>query len=398
MPVDLRLEEAVVVITGAGSGIGRGIALAFAKRGSSVVVADIDGDAAGTVAEEIRITTGTASPATVDVSDEASVAALADRAFREFGRVSILCNNAGVSMRPFRTAWDATVSDFQWTMAVNFMGVVHGLRSFVPRMLTQPGHKHIVNTSSYAIFEDAPGHAPYAASKAAISKLSDATREELAQLGHDVGVTTLLPGTVPTAITTAERLRPTRDRSANRDGFVEFARAPRQRIYTVPRPSEDVGEMVVEAVLANSPLCLTHPIPTTSWPSPPGASNAEPALPSRSPMTEENNGITFEFADGTRRTVTFAPGQSIMQVAVNHDISGIVGECGGLISCATCHVHIDPAWTPRLTPSAEDEADLLAVVDDLRDNSRLGCQVTLTAELAGLSLSVPETGGDDQGC
>ncbi|MGW1547239.1 SDR family NAD(P)-dependent oxidoreductase [Streptomyces sp. NPDC002346] len=256
----LEWDGAVVVVTGAGGGIGRAIARSTAARGARVVVSDIEAVAAEGVAREIRDEGGAAIAVRADVSDQASVEALADRAFEEYGRVDVLCNNAGVTMRPFRAVWDASPADFKWMMDVNYFGVIHGLSAFVPRMRAQAGHKHIVNTSSMATLDEVPGHGMYTASKAAVDGISDVLRSELADQGDDFGVTVLYPGQVATRIATSERLRPEVDRSDARN-VKPYERRGALQAHQVAIEPDVVGEMVVHAIETNAPYCLTHPAP-----------------------------------------------------------------------------------------------------------------------------------------
>lgn len=101
--------------------------------------------------------------------------------------------------------------------------------------------------------------------------------------------------------------------------------------------------------------------------------------------------VTFIQPDGAFRDVTSEEGSSLMRAAVNNDVSGIVGDCGGSMSCATCHVYVDDAWTARVGPAGEDEQFMLEFVPDPRASSRLACQVRLEAGLDGLIVHVPET-------
>jgi NAD(P)-dependent dehydrogenase (short-subunit alcohol dehydrogenase family) len=147
-------------------------------------------------------------------------------------------------------------------LEVNYLGVVNGIISFVPRMRAQEGHKHMVNTASFTALDTAPGHAAYAASKAAVIALSDALRIELEDQGDDFGVTVIYAGAVPSRLATSERLRPAAERSDQRK--IEEYRSPRPTpFHYVPRPVEDIGPLVVDAVLAGKPACLTHRYPHT---------------------------------------------------------------------------------------------------------------------------------------
>jgi NAD(P)-dependent dehydrogenase (short-subunit alcohol dehydrogenase family) len=188
-----EVDGKVAVITGGGSGIGASLARACAAEGMRVVVADVNGDRAQTIAAELPNGTGVARA--VDVSDADQVQALADFAFDTFGAVHLLCNNAGVS--PVGRVWDYSDEDFRWLVGVNLFGVANGLRSFVPRMIEQ-GEGHIVNTGSGASFVSTPRLGPYCATKHAIVGLSEALRYELD--GTGIGVSVLVPAGVNTNI------------------------------------------------------------------------------------------------------------------------------------------------------------------------------------------------------
>lgn len=253
----LDLSAATAVVTGAGGGIGAGIARAFARRGTQIVVSDIEQEAADRVAAEIRAEGGKALALQADVTSLESMERLRDAAYEQFGSVQVLCNNAGVTLRPFRAIWEASAADFEWTMRVNYLGVVNGLLAFLPRMRAQGSRAHIVNTSSMVSLVSLPGHGPYAASKAAVDALSDLLREELADHGDDIGVTVVHPSNVPSRIATSDRLRVSEDPAALRS-VVPY---PYRRVRPVKNDPLDpamVGEMVVAAVLADLPYCLTH--------------------------------------------------------------------------------------------------------------------------------------------
>lgn len=253
----LDLAGAAAVITGAGGGIGEGIARAFAQRGARILVSDIEQDAVERVAEAIRAGGGEAWAKQADVTSLESMERLRDSAYERFGSVQVLCNNAGVTLRPFRAIWEASSADFEWTMRVNYLGVVNGLLAFVPRMRSQNSRAHIVNTSSMVSLVPLPGHAPYAASKAAVDALSDFLREELSDHGDNIGVTVVHPSNVPSRIATSDRLRTDTIPPGGRS-VVPY---PYRRIRPVKNEPLDplvVGEMVVTAVLENLPYCLTH--------------------------------------------------------------------------------------------------------------------------------------------
>jgi NAD(P)-dependent dehydrogenase (short-subunit alcohol dehydrogenase family) len=264
------------VITGGGSGIGRGIALSLARCGLNVVVADYDESAAIATASEISALGVEALAVATDVACRDDVVELAEEAYRRFGAVEILVNNAGVALRPYRATWDTSYPDYQWIIGVNLWGVIHGHDVFVPRMLDSPGEKHIVNTSSFATFYAVGGLAAYTASKHAVDGFSLCAAGELR--GRGIGLTILYPGNVSTSIGSAERLRPMTDQSENRtvtpysqylesgDGAddAKFAgrgpRDPSRPGYEAIDPGA-VGPMVVEAIRHNKLYCTTHPAP-----------------------------------------------------------------------------------------------------------------------------------------
>jgi NAD(P)-dependent dehydrogenase (short-subunit alcohol dehydrogenase family) len=205
----MRLEAGqVAVVTGAASGIGRGLAEAFLRRGLAVVAADVEDDALDQAVDEMTVAGGRVVRQVTDVRDPNALQRLASRTLGELGHVAVLCNNAGV-ITPRLPIWEQPAEDWRWSLDVNLLGVVNGIRAFVPHLIAQ-GSGHVVNTSSIAGLAPIPGggNAAYAASKHAVVGLSETLVEELATVGADVGVTVLCPGPVPTRIRNAERNRP----------------------------------------------------------------------------------------------------------------------------------------------------------------------------------------------
>jgi NAD(P)-dependent dehydrogenase (short-subunit alcohol dehydrogenase family) len=205
----MRLKAGqVAVVTGAASGIGRGLAEEFLRRGLAVVAADVEDRALGQAVDEMTAAGGPVVGQVTDVRDPDALQRLASRTLGELGHVDVLCNNAGV-ITPRLPVWEQPAEDWRWTLDVNLLGVVNGIRAFVPHLVAQ-GSGHVVNTSSIAGLAPVPGggNAAYAASKHAVVGLSEVLVEELATVGADVGVTVLCPGPVPTRIRDAERNRP----------------------------------------------------------------------------------------------------------------------------------------------------------------------------------------------
>ncbi len=199
------LEGKVAVITGAANGIGRALAIGFAAKGMQVVVADIDESAAKETAARIGVG---AVARRVDVSDAESVAALADGCFTEFGHVDLLVNNAGVFQGGL--CWERSTQDWEWAFGVNVFGIIHGIRSFVPRMIAQGTDGHVLNTASVAAFVSAPVSGPYVVSKCAALSLSECLAHDLAAVGSKIGASVLTPSSFDTGIAHTVGVRPER--------------------------------------------------------------------------------------------------------------------------------------------------------------------------------------------
>jgi len=164
-------REKVAVITGGASGIGLALARAFGREGASLVLADLDEAALRTAVADLQASGVPVLGVPVDVTDRASVASLAGQTLERFGRVDILCNNAGVAT--FGPIAMATAADWEFTMGVNFWGVVHGVEAFLPILLEQASGGHIVNTASMSGLIGMENLAVYCASKFAVVGLSE---------------------------------------------------------------------------------------------------------------------------------------------------------------------------------------------------------------------------------
>jgi NAD(P)-dependent dehydrogenase (short-subunit alcohol dehydrogenase family) len=198
---DLRGRTALV--TGAASGIGRATALALARAGADLVLADVDAGGLAGTAGEARALGRTVAAHTVDVADRRAMAALADAVHAERAAVDVLVNNAGVGLGGLFT--ETPLEDWDWVVGVNFWGVVHGCHFFVPPMMARGAGGHVVNVASAAGLLASPELAAYSTTKFAVVGLSEALREELRP--HGIGVTTVCPGLVNTPITRTARVR-----------------------------------------------------------------------------------------------------------------------------------------------------------------------------------------------
>jgi NAD(P)-dependent dehydrogenase (short-subunit alcohol dehydrogenase family) len=238
----------VAVVTGGGSGIGRALALAFAREGAHVVVADVaDHDARQTLAAIERLG-GQGIAVRTDVAERGDVLGLADRAFGEFGAVHVLCNNAGVVVHGGLEA--ATHEDWQWVMGVNLWGVIHGLEAFLPRMIAQGPGGHVLNTASMAGLIASQGLGVYNTTKYAVVGLSETLAKDLRP--HGIGVTVLCPMGVATRIRDAARNRPARLRAP------AAATAPEVELIGRTLAPEAVAEETLAAIRANELYVIPH--------------------------------------------------------------------------------------------------------------------------------------------
>lgn len=202
-----QLGNRVAVITGAASGIGFALAQAMAGQGMRLVLSDIEPSALQWARDQLVQQGATVAVQVTDVGDAAQVQALADLAYERFGAVNVLCNNAGVAASShFLPVWEVPLADWAWMLSVNLMGVVHGLRAFVPRMLAGGEEGHIVNTASTAGL--LAGSGPYSASKQGVVCLTEGLFHDLRARQAKLSASVLCPGYIRTAIAGAERNRP----------------------------------------------------------------------------------------------------------------------------------------------------------------------------------------------
>lgn len=232
----MKLANRVAVVTGAGGGIGRATALALARRGCHLALADIDGDAAALAAGEARRLGVRASHHRVDVADRAAVAALPEAVLAIHDRVDLLVNNAGVALGG--TFEQIAEDDFDWLMEVNFHGVVRMTRAFLPA-LRRSDDARIANLSSIYGIISPPGQSAYSASKFALRGFSNALRHELE--GTTVGVSVVHPGGVATSIARNARVP-----SGAPPHEIERGRAVAQRLLRMA--PEQAGEIIVRGI------------------------------------------------------------------------------------------------------------------------------------------------------
>ena len=249
----------VAVITGAASGIGYAMAERFGRDGMKVVLADVEAPALDRAVETLRHAGHDVIGVQTDVSRPESVEALAQQAMDAYGKVHVLANNAGVSggKGSYRAIlWEASLKDWQWITAVNYWGVVHGIRSFVPRMLEHGEEGHIINTSSQAGL--APGMGVYGATKHAVVSMSESLYRDFKKVNARLGVTCLCPTVVATALPAASRNRPMEYRDDPQLPVMTPEQQERVRalMATAIQPSV-VADMVVDAMRQNLLYLIT---------------------------------------------------------------------------------------------------------------------------------------------
>jgi len=249
------LDGRVAVITGAGSGIGYGMACAFADAGMRLVLADIE-PAALSAATNSFVAAGIEVVAErVDVSDPDAVDALAEHAYAAFGEVNVVCNNAGVIENNLAT-WEYSIDDWNWVLGINLMGVVHGIRAFVPRMIDSGKPGHIVNTASFGGLITGTANPIYTVSKHAVVALSESLQNDLEKRGAGVNVSVLCPGWVRTYIAESDR---NRSDAPALDEKIVRARARFQAGIDTGLEADAVGAMVVRAINDEQFYIHTHP-------------------------------------------------------------------------------------------------------------------------------------------
>jgi NAD(P)-dependent dehydrogenase (short-subunit alcohol dehydrogenase family) len=237
------MRDRVAVVTGAAGGIGLGIAEAFAAVGMRLVLADIDGDRLAVQAARLQAAGSQVEAVVTDVGDPGEVQSLAERTMARFGAVHIICNNAGI-LRGGRT-WELTLDDWDAVLRVDLMGVLYGIRSFVPLLLASGDEGHVVIVASMAAVVPVAGIAPYNVAKHGVLALGEVLQAELLATGAPVGVSVIMPGRVATHLGRARDIGAGRSSSSPIEPeFIDAA---------------EVGRQVVEAVRQDRLFAFTHP-------------------------------------------------------------------------------------------------------------------------------------------
>ena len=252
-----QFADKTAFVTGGASGIGLALCRAFADVGMKIVLADIEPGALSEAVDSLRKRGATVLGVVCDVADAASVERAAEAAYSAFGHVHIVCNNAGVGGG---SGIDTiSVETWRWVVDVNLMGVVHGIRTFLPHIRAHGEGGHFINTASMAGMNSGLGFSPYSATKFAVVNMSEGLAIQVAPLG--IGVTVVCPGFVRTRISESGRNRPTRYGPAHRPDpasaagrlAAELARGNQAGIDPA-----DVAARVVAAIRSGDLYVFTH--------------------------------------------------------------------------------------------------------------------------------------------
>jgi NAD(P)-dependent dehydrogenase (short-subunit alcohol dehydrogenase family) len=244
-----ELSGRTAVVTGAASGIGLALTRRLLREGARVALGDVEAPAldatVGALADEFGANAVTAVP--TDVGDPGAVERLADAAEAALGPVRLLFANAGVTTSA--ATWDSTLDDWAWLWRVNVLGVVHCVRTFVPRMIAAGEPGHVCITGSLAGYLNQPGFGAYNASKHAVTAIAETLAGDLAEAGHPIGVTILAPWFVSTNLARSARNRPSSlgDAAAPTEFMKRIwdALTPTRGLSQAP---EDIADQAIDAV------------------------------------------------------------------------------------------------------------------------------------------------------
>lgn len=254
-----EFKDKVAVVTGAASGIGFALADRLASVGMKIVLSDVEQSALENAERTLKTKGAPTLLVPTDVSKAEDVEHLAEKAYSTFGAVHVLCNNAGVGMGGL--IWENSLDDWRWVFGVNVWGVIHGIRSFVPRMIAQDSEGHIVNTASVAGLISSPFIGVYQATKHAVVSMTETLRLDLEATGSKLRASVLCPGFVQTRIADSERNRPSELASTEQgdiDRQTQIRDIARQQVASGLKPAE-VAEMAVEAIREDRFYVLSHP-------------------------------------------------------------------------------------------------------------------------------------------
>jgi NAD(P)-dependent dehydrogenase (short-subunit alcohol dehydrogenase family) len=252
------------VITGAGSGFGLELARLAATRGMPLVLLDVQADALERAASELRGAGADVMAERVDVSNAAAMERLAAAVHARFGAPGLVFNNAGIGAGGL--VWENTLKDWEWVLGVNLMGVIHGVRLFVPMMLEAEQRDrsyegHVVNTASMAGLVNMPNMGVYNVSKHAVVSLTETLYQDLKLVSDRIGASVLCPFFVPTGITASERNRPPAlkdDRPLTKSQLIGKAMSEKA-VSSGKVTAAHVAQFVMDAVAEDRFYVYSHP-------------------------------------------------------------------------------------------------------------------------------------------
>lgn len=252
-------QNKVAVITGAASGIGRGLAEKAAALGMRVVIADVDRVGLQQVEQQLRANGTQVIAQYTDVSQFESVNALADTAFNTFGAVNLLFNNAAILVDGL--SWERSIEDWRWSLDVNIMGVVHGMKAFIPRMQKTQQECVVINTASNGGLLSGPFLAPYQATKHAVVTITESLYFELQSMNSNVRAAALCPGDVATKIWESERIRPDNygKKAEFSTGVEAHSREIIEGMVAKGMSPQQLADIVFEQIAAGKFWIFTHP-------------------------------------------------------------------------------------------------------------------------------------------
>ncbi len=240
-------RDKVAVITGGASGIGLSLAEAFGEEGAKLVIGDVEQGALERAVTALADKGYEAIGVRCDVTKFEQVQALADAALERFGKIHVVCNNAGVSITG--PIFEMSLDDWRWVYDVNVWGVIHGIKAFVPILMRQGEEAHVVNTASLAAFNGTGDHSPYCSSKAAVLSISQSLFNEMQAFNTQIGVSVVCPGMVDTPINRSWRNRPEGDkpwseREYKDEAFVKGS----QSFQAAGVPPSEIARLTLKAI------------------------------------------------------------------------------------------------------------------------------------------------------
>ncbi|MEJ2761091.1 MAG: SDR family NAD(P)-dependent oxidoreductase [Gammaproteobacteria bacterium] len=249
-----EVKGKVAFITGGASGVGLGMAEVFSRAGMKVAIADIRQDHLDEAVAYLKGKDISVHPVNVDVTDREGMARAAQETVQVFGKVHLLCNNAGINL--FKTVDESTYEDWDWVTGINLDGVFNGIKSFLPHIEAHGEGGHIVNTASMASFVAGATAGIYTATKFAVRGMSESLRLSLAD--RRIGVSILCPGLVKSRIYESEQIRPANLTRPDHEVDEEWVERLEQ-VHEMGMDPVEVGEKTLRGIRNNDFYILSHP-------------------------------------------------------------------------------------------------------------------------------------------